>query len=167
MIRKIYFIPYVVPKIKKLFKVFVPLNSLPSIEYDLVSTGLWINLATYQSVFKYMHPYGILVQERKVFLRNSSHFKRIFLKVSTVLIIIFWSFTSFQLLWKFFHYREGMGNSDLDAIRIFVMFYNTFIIPIFVQTSVIIGFGPDLFCQVLNPIVEFGVKIRGKYWHSS
>lgn len=148
--------------IKKLVKKFLPPKPLLVTEDDLISPGLWINLTIYQTVFQYFHPYEIFLHQRKIYVQSSSYVKRGFFKLSSVLLITFVALSFLLILWKLLRGRIGIGNSDIDTLRLIALLYATFVIPMFIQASVTKGFRPELICQVVNPIVEFGRQIKGK-----
>lgn len=149
-------------KIVKFRKLFKFPNSISPTENDLVSSRLWDILATYQFLFQYMHPFGILVFKRKIYVRNCSFLKRVFLKFSFLLLISFTIVTSLLLLNRLLSSRTKATSSLIEISRTLVMLYVTFLFPSFIPTSVTINFGPGLVCQIVNPIVDFGPRIRGK-----
>lgn len=145
--------------LKCLFKFRV---SISSTENDLVSPGLWQILASYQSVFQHMHPYGISVIARKIFVKKCSPLKLFLLKLSSLLLTSLTVTTSILLFNRVYFKQREVLSTYLELCRTFCMFYVTCIVPVLLPTNFTIAFGPGLICQIANPIVNFAPRIRGK-----
>lgn len=136
-------------------------NSYPNSNSDLLSPGLWKILQKYFTVFRYILPCGILLQERKMYLAKSSILKLVIIKVSSVLLMAYTFFTFVLITQKLRLTQSGTTSDALSMERFFVMFYIIFLFPAIIPTSIIISFYVEPICQIVNGIAKFQDRIKG------
>lgn len=137
-------------------------NSFKYIEGDLLSPGLWNVLAKYISVYGNLLTVRISLKERKLYLIKCSFLKRTILKFSTTLMVAYPVITFLLLIKKLLFTRQAALDDVNGTLRTLIMFYIVFCFPAFIPTSAMISFRDGPISQIVNPIVDFRDRIRGK-----
>lgn len=147
--------------IQKIFKIS---NSIPPTEYDLVSPGLWENLARFASVFKHLSvlPLTFSVTERKAYFVQKSFLKRAILKFPAIIWMVATTMLILYLVTQLLSPSVEMDNDTAQhRMRICVKFYVIFIGLLFSPGVYMIGFRPEEIAQIINSIVKFQSIIQG------
>lgn len=145
------------------FKNFRFHNQPPFEETDLVSPALWSIAGKCSSLYGPMLPIKFSIKTRKMLLKSVSFRKKMFSILSFLFFCAHYVMSVFILIDRlYFNYISSATRGPHQTMRTVVLFYGIFACPLAILVGWVLTFRGKQICEMINPIAEFGKRLRGK-----